>query len=360
MKGSRVGAIVRKDVGEFSRNRFFVFMTLAVLVAWVAVYWVLPDRVEETVRLGVFHTDLDAVLPVGGEAAVAGLVLNQYSSEQDLRAAVDEGRDDIAAGIAFPPGFLDSVASGEAPTVRLFVPAGLPGQHRVLMEGLVGEVAFGIAGSPPPVDPITEAVVLGTDRAGDQVSMQQQMRPLLLIMVLMVETFALSSLVAIEIQERTVVAVLATPVRVVDFLAAKGIFGVGLAFFEVALLGILIGAFAVNAPAVIVILLLGAILVTGLGMLAGSYGRDFLGTLLVAMLFMIPMMIPAFAALFPGTAPTWIRILPTYGLVEAIIGVTANGDGWRQIAPVLLLLAAWGVALFGAGFLVLRRRVAML
>lgn len=358
MTGSRIGAIVRKDAGEFSRNRFFVFITLLGLVAWVAVYWLLPDRVDETVRIGVSQSDLGAVLSIAEGAA--GFELEQYASEDELRVVVAEGREDVAAGVAFPEDFVDSLASGRPPTVRLFVPAGLPGQHLLLMEGLVGEVAFAIAGSPPPVDPVTEAVVLGTDRAGDQVSMQQQMRPLLLIVVLMVETFALSSLVAIEIQERTVVAVLATPVRVVEFLAAKGVFGVGLAFVEVALLGLLIGAFAVNAPAVVLILLFGAILVTGFGMIAGSFGRDFLGTMLVAMLFMIPLMIPAFAALFPGTAPTWVRILPTYGLVEAIIRVTVDGDGLLEIAPALLMLAAWGAAVFAVGAAVLRRRVATL
>ena len=126
------------------------------------------------------------------------------------------------------------------------------------------------------------------------------MRPLVLVLVLMVETFALASLVAIEVQERTVVAVLATPARVNDFLAAKGIFGTALAFIEVTLLGLLIGAFAVNAPVIIVTLLLGAVLVTGFGLFSGAFGRDFLGTLFIAFFFMIPLMIPAMGALFPG------------------------------------------------------------
>jgi ABC-2 type transport system permease protein len=360
MSGSRIGAIMRKDLREFSRNRFFVFMTLLVLITYVVVFWFLPDSVDETIRIGVSHTVLGT--DVGGvtESGTAGFALEIYPSEEELRTSVEEGRDDIVAGIAFPPDFLETAAAGEAPTVLLLVPAGLPAEIQILLEGAVNEIAFVIAGVPPPVDPITEAVILGTDRAGNQVSLQQQMRPLILIMVLMVETFALSSLVAIEVQQRTVVAVLATPVRIVDFLAAKGIFGVGLAFSEVVLLGLLIGAFAVNAPAVLVILLLGAVLVTGFGMIAGSYGRDFMGTLLVSMLFMIPLMIPAFGALFPGSPPTWVKALPTYGLVEAIIRVTVDGDGWNEIAPSLLLLVAWGAAAFVAGAYILRRRVATL
>ena len=360
MTGSRIVAIMGKDLREFARNRFFVFITLMVLVAYVVVFWFLPDSVDETVRIGISNSVLST--DVGGvtESGTAGFALEIYPSEEELRTAVEEGQDDIVAGIAFPPDFFESAAAGEAPTVRLLIPAGLPPEIRLLLEGAVSEIAFGIAGAAPPVDPITEAVVLGTDRAGNQISLREQMLPMILIMVLMVETFALSSLVAVEVQQRTAVAVLATPVRIVDFLAAKGIFGIGLALSEVVLLGLLIGAFAVNAPAVFVILLLGAVLVTGFGMIAGSYGRDFMGTLLVSMLFMIPLMIPAFGALFPGSSPTWVKVLPTYGLVNALIGVTADGESWSEIGPALLLLAAWGVAAFAAGAYILRRRVATL
>jgi ABC-2 type transport system permease protein len=360
MNGSLVGAIVRKDAWEFSRNRFFVLMTLLVLVAWVAVYWFLPDQVDETVRIGISPSDLGVMPPAGEEADASGLSIVLYGSEGELRNAVVEGTDDIVAGIAFPAEFSALIAEGNAPTVQIFVPAGIPSEILLLLEGSVSEIAFALSDAPPPVDPATQAVVLGTDREGDQISLQQQMRPLLLIMVLMVETFALSSLVAVEVQTRTVLAVLATPVTIVDFLAAKGVFGVALAFSETVLLGALIGAFAINAPAIIVILLLGAVLVTGFGMIAGSYGRDFMGTLLVSMLFMIPLMIPAFAALFPGSVPVWVKILPTYGLVEAMILVTTDGPGWGQILPVLLLLAAWGLAVFATGAVVLRRRVATL
>jgi ABC-2 type transport system permease protein len=360
MSTSRIGTIIRKDVGEFARNRFVVFITLMVLVAWVAVFWFLPDSVDETVRVGVSQTDLGALLPGGGETEVSGFALVSFPGEAELRAAVEDGEDGIVAGIAFPPDFVASAASGGNPRVVLYVPAGIPAEQQTMVEGVIGEAAYALAGIPPPVNPITEAVVLGTDRVGDQISLRAQMRPLLLIMVLMVETFALSSLIAVEIQQRTVVAVLATPVRVVDFLAAKGIFGVGLAFFEVALLGLLIGAFAVNAPAITVILLLGAILVTGFDMIAGSYGRDFMGTLMVAMLFMIPLMIPAFGALFPGSSPAWIKVLPTYGLVEAVVRVSVDGESWSQIGPALLMLTAWGLAAFAAGAFILKRRVAML
>ncbi len=352
MSTHEVRAIMGKDLREFARNRFFMLITFLVLVVWVAIFWVLPDSVDETVRLGVAGLDI----PVDQQ----GLSLAPFDSEQELRDAVAEGTDGIVAGIAFPQGFIEAVASGDQPTVTLLIPAGLPAQQQTLMEALVQEAAFAFAGSAPPVNPITEAQILGIDRIGDQISLQEQMRPMLLVLVLMVETFALSSLVAIEIQQRTVTAILATPATVSDVLAAKGLFGTALAFTEVALLGLLIGAFAANAPIILIALLLGAVLVTGFGMIAGSFGKDFLETLFISMAFMIPLMVPAFGALFPGSAATWVRILPTYGLVEAVVGVTIDGDGWSQVAGALAILALWGAGAFIAGAMILKRRVATL
>ena len=75
---------------------------------------------------------------------------------------------------------------------------------------------------------------------------------------------------------------------------------------------------------------------------------------------MLPLMIPAFGALFPGTAATWIKALPTYGLVEAIVGVTTRSESWSDLGPMLVLLGAWGAGLFALGSAVLRRRVATL
>jgi hypothetical protein len=102
------------------------------------------------------------------------------------------------------------------------------------------------------------------------------------------------------------------------------------------------------------------VLVTGFGLFAGAFGRDFLGTLFIAFFFMIPLMIPAFGALFPGSTAAWIKVLPTYGLVEALVGVAVDGESWAEVTPVLLLLAAWSVAAFAVGALALRRRVATL
>jgi ABC-2 type transport system permease protein len=352
-----IAAIFRKDVVAFSRDRFYVFITVIGLGAFIAMYWLLPGNVDETIRLGVSQTGLDTLLAPVASASNDGLEIVEFDTTQDLMTAVEESTDGVVAGMAFPADFVDPAKES---TVDLFVTADLPPEYTDLMEGIASQLGFLISGTEPPVNLATRTVVLGVDRAGDQVSLQEQMRPLLAFFVLMVETMALASLIAIEVQLRTVTAVLVTPARPRDFIAAKALLGTALALVEVLILLTLIRGFVGDVPVLLVALILGALMVTGVSLLAGASGRDFIGVMLLSLAIMIPLMIPAFGALFPGTAATWIRVLPTYGLVQAIVGVTTRGESWSDLGPTLALLGMWCVALLALGTVVLRRRVATL
>lgn len=351
-----IAALLRKDLVAFSRDRFYVFITVLGLVAFVATFWLLPSSVDETIRLGVHQSGLDRLMGSVFETESEALSITSFGSRGELAEAVESGSDGIVAGISFPPDFGDSVGEGGG-VVELMVPADVPPEYLPLMEGLASQVAYVVGGTEPPLDLATQTVVLGTDRAGDQVPLQEQMRPLLAFFVLMMETFALASLVSVEVQLRTVTAVLVTPARPRDFIAAKGILGTLLALSEVLLLMALIRGFVGDVPVLLVALILGAVLVTGIGLLAGASGRDFIGVMFLSLALMIPLMIPAFGALFPGTAATWIRVLPTYGLVQAIVGVTTRAESWADLGPALLGLGVWCVALLALGTAVLRRRV---
>lgn len=356
MNREAIGAILRKDLVAFSRDRFYVFITTLGLVAFVGMYWLLPSSVDETIRLGVYQAGLGEVMAPLLGADTEALAVTSFESPQALVQAVEDGTNGIVAGISFPADFVATAGTG-TPVVELLVPADVPPEYLPVMEGVASQFAYFAAGEAPPFDWATRTVVLGPDRVGDQVSLQEQMRPLLAFFVLMMETFALASLVSVEVQLKTVTAVLTTPARARDFIAAKGILGTGLALGEVLLLMVLIRGFVGDVPVLILALVLGAILVTGVGLFAGAFGRDFMGVMMLSVALLIPLLIPAFGALFPGTAAAWIQVLPTYGLVEAIVGVTTRAESWADLGPTLVGLAMWCAAIFALGTLVLRKRV---
>lgn len=352
-----VTAIVAKDLRAFARDRFYVSVSVLGLVAYVLLFWLLPATIEETVPLGV-HLEGAGTLLTGLAGASGGLDLVAFDDPDALEDAVRSG-EEIVAGLDFPPGFLADVAAGATTSVRVLLPADAPEELRPALTALVRELAYLVAGDTPPVTaPTLDEAVVGVDRSGAQVSLREQLRPLLVFFVLLVEMFALASLIAAEIHQRTITAILVTPARVTDVLAAKSVLGTGLAFGQALLILLATGTFVRGWPILAVALLLGSVLVTGIAMISGSLGRDFIGIVFWSLLFMIPLTVPAFSVLVPGTAATWVQALPTAGLVSVIIGVSAYGDGWSQVASDLLALAWWCLVAFGVGVLVLRRRVA--
>ena len=349
-----LATIFLKDLKLFGRDWLFLALTTASVVIFVALYYVLPAEVEPAFRLGVRGTQLrDAIEELaGGEDE--GVPLEFFERADALRAAVETG--ELDAGIDFPDTLAGDVRGGVPVTVTVFVRPTLAPEYSGAVSTMVREIAFAIAGYELPVaEPSQERVVLGPDSG--PVPMRDRMRPLYAFMVLIMEAVALGTLIASEVQQRTLVAVLATPARVSDVLLSKGALGTLLAFTESAIVLLLIRGFGPTPGLVAAALFLGAILVTGVAMIAGSAGKDLVGTMLNGMVILLPLAVPAFAVLFPGSPGFWVRIIPSYGLVRAVLDASVNGFGWVESLPELGMLAAWCVVIAGLGVVVLRRRM---
>ncbi len=353
-----IGSIVAKDLREFTRDRFYVVITVVGLAFYILIFWVLPDTVDETIELGIVQTGMGEFFE---QTAEQGLTITPFETEEQLRNAIVEGEDRISVGLSFPDRFVEQVASGMPTTVTVYVTGDVPPEIRNTLSAIVTELGFLASGQAPLVTQPAEAeVVLGVDRAGDQISLRERMRPLFAFFVLVIEMMALATLVASEIQTRTVTAVLATPARVSDFLAAKGIAGTLLAFAQAVLLMAAIQSFGNRPGTLLLALLLGSVMVTGLGLIAGSAGRDFLSIVFWSMLFLIPLMIPAIATMFPGTAAAWVKAIPSWPLVDIIVQATTFDAAFGELSGQFAALAGWCVVAFVGGWWVLKRKVVAL
>ena len=381
-----VGAIIAKDAREYVRDRLWLFLTALSLVFLIVIFWVLPNRVNESITVGVSGIGAAVLEAAGGEGGEAGLQVVPIADAADLRAVVagerkawrDEAGSLVVAGseservprgaeavrlpigLAFPDGFFPALQAGRRATVEVLVDSGVPAELRAAMSALVRELAYGVAGSPPPVsfpDPQELYTVVGEDRVGSQVTARELFRPIIVVMVLIMELLGMSSLISRELQAGTATAVLVTPATVGDLLAAKGLTGMALGLAQSVLLLAAIGLWSTQPLLLLALMIAGAAMVSGAAMIAGCIGRDMMANLMGGVVFMVPMMIPAVAVLFPGSASPWVRVLPTFALVKALVNVTAHGAGWRDAAGHLGLSLAWAAAFFAAGWLVLRRKV---
>lgn len=172
-----VRVIVRKDLLELSRDRVWLLLTPMTLLLGIAVFWLMPAGVDETLTLGVTPASLAASLEqLARSEGAQGLTVLPFDDVDALAAAVlgddPDGRR-IDAGLALPEAFVLRVRTGQAADVQVIVDAALPNELRRALESAARELALMLAGAPLPVTLLPEdQTVIGVDRAGAQVPLQ--------------------------------------------------------------------------------------------------------------------------------------------------------------------------------------------
>ena len=350
MNWSTIQPLIAKDLKLFFRDRFFAFITVLGLVAYVATYLAMPRTVNEAIGLGLYTPILPGQVAEALQEEGEQLILAE--SEAALRQLVLAG--EISAGIALPDDLFEQLTAGGRPIVTIYLPSDAPDDLREVMDVLAEVMVLEI--SDTPLNIVVNEEILGPDMVGQQIPLRDRMLPLFAIITLMMETLGLASLLAQEIQTRTINALLVTPMRVIEVIAAKGITGLALTFSQAALLMLIIGGFKQRPLIILVTLLLGALLVTAVGFLMGAGGKDMLSVMGVGIPVIILLSIPALGIAFPGFLTRWAGIVPSYYLADTIHQVANFGLGWGHIWQNLLILLVIDVILLWASVLVLKRK----
>jgi len=344
-----IGALVAKDLSLFFRNRFFALITVLGLVAYMVIYFIMPSSVNESLEIGLYAP---VMLPAFEQMQGEGLEIEVVESEELLKEAVIEGQ--YVAGIALPADMMESFISGQKPIISVYFASDVPEEMKGAVVALIRELAYQQTGQALTIEVSEE--ILGTDMAGMQIPPRDRMRPLFAILLIMTETFGLANLISEEVERRTINALLVTPVSVKDLFAAKGITGVSLAFVQAVLFMVIVGGMSRQPLIILVVLLLGAVLVTGIGFLIAALSKDFMSVMAWGIVTLIPLFIPSFSIMFPGTATGWVKVIPSYYLVDTVHRVANFGAGWGDVWLNLLILLGFDLVLVWIGIIALGRR----
>lgn len=352
MNWQTIFPLVQKDLTLFFRNRFYAFITIMALIAYIGIYYLMPDQVEEVLEIGVYAPA--SAQDVISQAGDGGFDFRQFTSLDALQQAVIDKT--IVSGIAFPENMLREIQAGRKPTVKIFVLSDIDQDTRDAMQILVEAISLSLSGQP--LNFAVDEVTLGPDMAGAQIPPRDRALPLFAVVVLMFETLGLASLLAEEVQSGTARALLVTPLSTGQLFVAKGIVSVLLVLTQAAILLAATGAMRQSPMIILVALFLGALLVTGIGFLLGSVGKDMLSVIAWGVMVMLILGIPAFGVVFPGTMTGWAKLIPTYYLADTVHQVVNFGAGWSQVTNHLLFLLAWDVVFLALGAAILKRKFA--
>ncbi|MGQ9677510.1 MAG: ABC transporter permease [Chloroflexota bacterium] len=344
-----IATLIAKDIRLFARSRVFAILTPLAFLIYFPIYFLMPSSVDESLKIGLYAPTAPAAF---AHVEEEGLEIEMVASEEALKEAVLEGR--YVAGVKFPAGILERLASGPKPNVALYVAAGTPAEITDAIRVLIKEFIFLETGQPLTIT--VSAETLGPDMLGQQIPPRDRLRPLLAIFVLLVEMMALATLIGEEVGRRTIRALLVTPMTIRELFAAKGILGVSMAFGQAALFMAIVGGLSKQPLIVLAALLLGAILVTGIGFLMGSAAKDMLSVMPWLIVVFVPLVIPALGILLPGILTTWVKIIPSYYLVDATYRAASFGSGLGEVWQSLLILLVFDVVFVWIGIVTLKRR----
>lgn len=348
-----IPALTWKDLTLYFRNPLYAGVTVAGLILYTAMFWLLPAEVDEHVGLGVYSDMPDNP---GVQELVELFHGVLYTSQDTMLADVESG--ELAAGIAITEDAYNTVLQGQTATVPVWYTPNLPDGLRDSLTDIFDTwIDYNLVASVVAAE--TEDVeVVGPD-IGEPVAPRQRILPMLVMMLFLLEGFGLATLLSNDIETGTVRALLVTPVKPVHWFSAKAILGVGLGLVQVVLLVIFTGqVLRADVPSMLLIALCGALLICGVGFFVAAISRGFMAVMGWAMVIMMTLMIPAFAAVFPALAAPWVTVIPSYYLVHSLHLVLNLGAGLADVAVPLMLLLLWGVGGMVVGTLLLTRRLA--
>ena len=348
MKWPIVGAIVSKDLSLYFRNKFIAVITVLGIVSFMVVYFVMPGTTPIT-EIGLYAPVLPSAF---AEEDRERLDFVMVDSEAALRKAIAER--DYVAGVVLPADIMEKFTRGEKPDVKIYFSPETSEDHREILTHFVEALAYEQTGQL--ADYNQTEIVVGTDLLGRDIPLRERMRPLWAVMLLMMEMFGLANLITVEVQRRTVEALLVTPMRVRELFAAKVVSGIILSFIPAALFMAVVGGMNSQPLVVLTAMLLGAVMVTGISFLVAALSKDFMSILGWVFVLLIIMAIPAVGIMMPGTITGWARAIPSYYLVLPVHQAAHYGSGWGDVGHYMLALVGFDLAFIGLGITVLRRR----
>ncbi len=352
MNGRAIRALLKKDLALFVSNRFYLLMTVAGLLVYVAAYFVLPRTVDEALKLAMFAPKMPpAFQQFTGQP---GADVKLFVDVDSLKTAVQKG--DYQAGIALPADIMDSWAAGGRPVIAIYYAAGSPPEVTDAIGALVKELAYAQTGHALAFD--TQQEVLGPDMLGQQVALRDRMRPLMAAFILLLEIMSLASLITIETEQGTARALLITPMRPVDLYAGKAIIGMATALVQVLVFMAVVGGFNQQPLIVLVTLVVGSAMAVGVGFLLAAVARDVMAVTGWGLVVFVVLAIPGIGALIPGLLSGWAKVIPSYFLTDTLARVADYGAGWADVAGNLAILSGVTALTVVLGVIALRRRFA--
>jgi ABC-2 type transport system permease protein len=349
VSGARIVRLIGRDLRLGPRSPIMLWALAMPLVITILLHVALVALFERTLRLGITEPGGSALAQAA--AGLAGIEVRRVGSADELRKLVASR--DVDAGIVLGEGFVQELRAGDRPRLRFLVGGQTPPADRFLLALATLDLLRSPSGRGAPV-----AVVLHTAGSSRQPSLRERLLPAIVLFVLIIAgIFVPAFLLVGEREQRTLHALLVTPVTLAEVLLAKAGLGLLLAFVMCGLTLVINGVTHGQPLALFMSLLVAALLCVEIGLIYATLAEDARSLYTLIKTLNVLLAIPVFFYLFPSW-PRWIaKLFPTYWIIEPVQRISLHGASLSAVAGEL------GVALAICGALlvplaILTRRLA--
>ena len=327
MNGRITWRLVIKELRLGPRSPVFLYsFALPVLMTFLIV-GVFGSLFDPSPRLGIVGTD-----GVGVTAQLLALDDIESSQVDDVSTlvAMVEAHD-LDAGLVIPPGF---PASGGSPD--FYVSGSSLASTRLLLTAVITDLVDDAIGFEPAVEVMVVSI---GDEGG--VPIGDRLVPLIVFYALVLAGLFMPAASLVEERESgTIEALLVSPARMGDVLAAKGLVAAVVATTMAMATLALNSAFGGQPLLLALILAVGAVMLVEFGLVLGLWARD-ANTLFTSIKGAgIVIFLPLIFIIWPGL-PQWIpQLVPTYYFLNPVYEVGVLGVGPGEVFIEIAVAAA--------------------
>ena len=338
--------VLKKDLRLGPRSPILLWAIVFPVVGTFIVQIVFGSLFAPQPRLGIVDEGGSQV--AAEMAAVDGIELRMLDDEAVLTQLVRDN--DLDAGLVLQAGFDEQVQAGAQPPLQFFVGGESLASNRLILAVTTLDAVRTVEGATAPVE--VELVASGEP----VLPMSSRMMPLLVLFALLIAgVFVPAFSIVQERESGTMTALLVSPARGVDVLAAKAVMGLVLAFLMTLVTLWLNDALGTRPAALLLSVLVGALMLAEIGLLFGSGAKDSKTLFALMKSVNILLFAPVIFYIFPDW-PQWIaQVFPTYWIINPIFEVAVEDAGLGQVLPQLAVALAICIALLPFVVLLSRR-----
>jgi ABC-2 type transport system permease protein len=346
MSLSRFAKILRKDLALGPRSPIFLWMLVLPIALTLILQVAFGSLFNPKPRLGIVDEG-DSEITAQIEQ-MEGIELTLLDDAEELKGLVEEN--DLDAGLVLQADFDEAVRAGAQPDLQFYVSGESYASNRIILTVTTLDLVREIEGSEAPVT--VDVVSYGT--AGLPISVR--LVPVIVFYALtMAGIFVPGSSLVEEKEQGTLMALLVTPVRIGEVLAAKWSLGLLLASVMAAATLLLNQALGANWWQVLVVVIVAGALSSMIGLLIGTFAKD--STIMFGLVkgLGIFLFAPTLFYIFPEW-PQWIaKLFPLYWILEPIWTVAIMGGSLSDVWVELTVAVGITVALVPVVGMVARR-----